>query len=117
VLDREFLVNPKTAARTFYHELGHELDNRLGISEHPVWGKGKNVTDYASTNAKEDVAETFSMLQMNRELYLNLPKERLLEKKCGLKKAIMLARYGRMDLTAEDMEKLTRDFLVEHRRN
>ncbi len=65
-LSREALSSVDNAKNTLYHEMGHNLDvsrgggYTYGISKAPEspFGTGTYVSDYAATNAQEDLAET-----------------------------------------------------------
>lgn len=65
-LSRETLTTPQGWDDTLTHEVGHTVDyghKRFpwmpGASGHGPYGHGPHVTDYATTNEKEDYAETY----------------------------------------------------------
>ncbi|MCA9791761.1 MAG: hypothetical protein KC910_08195 [Candidatus Eremiobacteraeota bacterium] len=65
-LSREQLTTPEKLRGTLTHEVGHTVDYKskwFGLfgdnSTHDPWGKGPHITDYATTNRKEDYAESY----------------------------------------------------------
>lgn len=65
-LSRETLTTPQMMEDTLIHEVGHTTDYAKkpfpfgpGASSHHPYGEGPHVTDYATTNEKEDYAESY----------------------------------------------------------
>ncbi len=64
--------DPKVYRLHLVHELGHALEEKLGISvtawDDTPYGKPPFVSDYAEVNASEDFAETFRAFEMEASL-------------------------------------------------
>lgn len=60
-----YIVLPPKRDLWFKHRIIHEAvhvnDFREGWSKDPIWGKAPFATDYAATNAYEDLAETMTL--------------------------------------------------------
>ena len=73
-LSRAQLVTPEKLQATLTHEVGHTVDyesqwfGTIGMeSKGEPWGEGPHITDYATTNHKEDFAESYETYHLDPE--------------------------------------------------
>ncbi len=102
MIARNALGDDNNAAHVIHHEMGHNIDTRLGpgykrltdTKGSHLFGKGKSVSDYAAKNAAEDFAETHRVVVQHYDRILKDP-DRYLRGDIGKKiDFIMQEVYG-----------------------
>ena len=107
VLKEHSSPDPKIYRIRAVHELGHALEEKLGVVLTPwtsIYGNPPFVSDYAKINASEDFAESFRSLELDGGDLKRVAPEKYMDLKTRLGEVPSAARVARRHLTGSTFD-------------